>query len=340
MLIELEISDWLKTRSEFDLLIDARSPNEFLYSNIASAKNFYALNDAQHKETGTLYKENRASAKVLGATYISQNIATHLQQIAQISRVGSMVGIYCARGGMRSSSIAHVLDMIGYRVVRLVGGYKAYREHVLRELNAPCDINFITLFGNTGSYKTKLIERLEPSINLEKMANHLGSVFGAIGGAQPSQKAFEDELFEKILSLKEQAVKTCFIEGESRRIGALTLPASIYEAMRNGVNIQIIASMPKRVECTMKDYAKIDDSFFYECMRKITPFISSQVKSDAINAYEDGNIAKVCEILLEKYYDKVYKKQQRIDHTICSDDLETAVNELMKIYHKQNMQNT
>ena len=79
--------------------------------------------------------------------------------------------------------------MIGYRIYRLNGGYKAYRNHVLEFLERPLSTKFITLFGNTGCYKSKLIRALSPSIDLEAMANHLGSVFGAINGAQPSQKA-------------------------------------------------------------------------------------------------------------------------------------------------------
>ena len=91
--------------------------------------------------------------------------------------MGSAIGIYCAKGGLRSSSVGFVLSMIGYRVFRLNGGYKAYRNHVLEFLERPLSTKFITLFGNTGCYKSKLIRALSPSIDLEAMANHLGSVF-------------------------------------------------------------------------------------------------------------------------------------------------------------------
>ncbi|MBR8462774.1 tRNA 2-selenouridine(34) synthase MnmH [Campylobacter sp. faydin G-24] len=325
---DLCVDEWLGRRNNYAIIIDARSPREFEYSHIKDAINLYALSDKQYQEIGIIYKHDRAYAKALGASYICANLQDIIKQVYKLCKVGSLLGIYCAKGGMRSNSIGVVLSMIGYRVERLGGGYKAYRTQVLSSLNKPCSTKFITLFGNTGSYKTKLIQALNPSINLEKMANHLGSVFGAIAGAQPSQKCFEDGLFERLLNLKD---KVCFIEGESRKIGSLTLPTSIYEAMRSGVNVEITASLHRRIECIMSDYANIDDKFFYECMNKISPFISRDAKDDANAAFERGDIAKVCEILLIKYYDKVYKKPSRVDVRICSDDFKTALDELNDI---------
>lgn len=333
--IDLDIDQWLDERDSFELLIDARSPCEYEYSCIVGSKNYFALDDAQHKEVGTIYKTNRASAKVLGARYICLNLDKHLLEISSKFRVGAKVGVYCAKGGMRSASIAHVLGMIGYRVVRLVGGYKAYRNHVLSELNRPINMRFITLFGNTGTRKTKLINELSPSINLEKMANHLGSVFGSVSGKQPSQKAFEDALFERLRELR--GVKVCFIEGESRRIGEITLPESIYKAMReDSINVEIFADIKNRINCILDDYCGVDRAFFDECMTKIRAFISKDAKDDAISAYSGGDNAKVAEILLTQYYDKVYKKPARIDCSICSDDIEYAKSKLLEISQSLN----
>lgn len=324
---ELNVNEWLGL--DFELLIDARSPAEFNHSHIKNAQNFYALSDDEHKEIGTIYKQNKAHAKVLGAKYVCKNLDTHLEKIYDKHRVGSLVGIYCARGGMRSHSIASVLGMIGYRVVRLVGGYKAYRNHVLEAINRANEIKFITLFGNTGSFKTKLINSLDESVNLEKLANHLGSVFGSISGIQPSQKAFEDGIFESLLRLKNGV---CFIEGESARIGNLTLPKPLYLAMRDGVSVEIRASLERRIECIMADYESISDEFFYSCMKKITPFIAKDARLQAIKAFENGDLAMVCEILLTKYYDNVYKKPARVDFSICADDFLQARAELLAIY--------
>ncbi|BCX79486.1 tRNA 2-selenouridine(34) synthase MnmH [Campylobacter sp. 19-13652] len=328
MHLELEVDEWLEARDKFDLLIDARSPHEYAYSHIKGSRNFYALNDEEHKITGTLYKSNKSQAKLSGAAYVCNNIASHLPKIAELARVGALVGTYCARGGMRSASISNVLDLIGYRVLRLKGGYKAYRTYAQEYLQKPLKCGLITLFGGTGSYKTKLIEALNPAINLEKMANHLGSVFGDINGVQPSQKAFEDELFESLRVLENDVV---FIEGESRRIGSLTLPASLYAAMGSGVGVHIVASLERRVECTMMDYKGVTPEFFHICMAKISPFISKEARDDAIKFFSLGELEKVCEILLVKYYDKVYKAPRKVDFIINADDFNSAKNELLAL---------
>lgn len=326
----LDIYSWLDKRDKFDLLIDARSPKEYDYSNIYRSLNFYALDDLQHSEVGTIYKQSKSSAKILGAKYICENLSNHLPLIADRSKVGSCVGIYCARGGMRSEAIGTVLGMSGYRVLKLEGGYKAYRNAVQSYFDKPLDIKFITLFGNTGSCKTRLINALSPSINLENIANHLGSVFGSVNGKQPSQKYFEDTLFEKLTLLDGMA---CFIEGESRRIGSLTLPACIYEAMGQGIGVHVVSSLEKRIECIMADYGKISSDFFYSCIKKITPFISTEARNDVVKFFEKGELEKVCEILLVKYYDKVYKKPRKIDFTINADNFMNAKAELEAIYN-------
>ena len=330
-LYELDIGEWLEKRSSFEILIDARSPHEFSYSHIKDAINLYALDDAEHKEVGTIYKNDRALAKSLGAKYICKNLQNIIDEVYKRCRVGSAIGIYCAKGGLRSGSVAFVISMIGYRVFRLNGGYKAYRNHVLEFLKGPLSTKFITLFGNTGCYKSKLIRALSPAIDLEAMANHLGSVFGEINGAQPSQKSFEDALFEKLITLKGEI---CFIEGESRRIGSLTLPKSLYEAMRSGINVEVSASLENRISCITSDYKSVNKAFFDECIKKISPFIDKEARDEAVAKFNQNDIAKVAEILLTKYYDKVYKKNENINVFINSDDFDKAIEALNELRAK------
>ena len=85
----------------------------------------------------------------------------------------------------------------------------------------------------------------------------------------------------------------------------------------------------------MSDYERVDSAFFYECMRKISPFISCEASEDAVRAFELGDTAKVAEILLVKYYDKVYKKPARIDVSVSSDDFEAAIARLNEIRRAQ-----
>ncbi len=307
MLSDLDTEAFLAQKASFDLLIDARSPREFSESHIQNARNFYALNDAEHKEVGTLYKQvSRNDAKVLGARYICQNVAKHLEIIAKEYKIGSKIGIYCAKGGLRSSSIAIILSNIGYRVYRLQGGYKNYRQAVLQFFEALPHHRFIVLGGNTGCGKSELIQELSSSLDLEGAANHLGSSFGSIKGWQPSQKAFENTLFEKLRTIDKDAY--IFIEGESKRIGKCTVPNFLYERMQNGYRVEITAPIEARVERILKDYHSVDSNFFYHAMGLIAPYVKKNVKEEAISSFEKGELGEVARILLVEYYDLVYKK--------------------------------
>lgn len=331
MLIELDIDAFISQKSEFDLLIDARSPKEFCESHIADAQNFYALNDAEHQEIGTLYKQvSRNDAKILGARYICQNVASHLERIAKEYKIGSKIGIYCARGGLRSSSIAIILSHIGYQVYRLQGGYKQYRMYVLTYLENLPHQRFIVLGGNTGCGKSELLQSLKPSIDLENLANHLGSSFGSIKGAQPSQKAFENSLCEILHTIDPNA--TIFIEAESKRMGKCTIPALLHVRILQGYRVEITAPLSQRVERILKDYEKITPAFFNQSMQMIAPYIKKTVKEAVLRAYEEGDLSQVAKILLVEYYDLVYKKPRHSDITLDNAD-EMATLEALRSLH-------
>lgn len=330
MLNELEIDDFIAQKSTFDLLIDARSPQEFHESHILNAENFYALSDAEHQEVGTLYKQvSRNDAKILGARYICQNVAKHLQEIAKSYKIGSKIGIYCARGGLRSSSIAIILSHIGYQVYRLKGGYKSYRFHVLTFLETFPHSRFIVLGGNTGCGKSELIQALHPSIDLEYLANHLGSSFGSIKGAQPSQKAFENSLCEILCKIDPNAY--IFIEAESKKMGKCTVPSLLHERMLQGYRVEVTAPLPKRIERILKDYECITPEFFTQSMQMIAPYIKKSFKEAAIDAYEKNHLEEVVKILLVEYYDLVYKKPRHIDLSIENTENSMTLKTLKKL---------
>lgn len=148
MLNEVDFAEFQK--ENFSLLIDARSPREFLHSHLIGALNFYALNDEEYQEIGTIYKKNQALAKARGASYICQNMSKHILELAHKFRIGDKIGIYCSRGGLRSKSIAVILSELGYRVVRLKGGFKAYRSFLAHYFDNEINLDFFALCGNTG----------------------------------------------------------------------------------------------------------------------------------------------------------------------------------------------
>jgi len=304
-----------------------------LQHNLLDIRDADALNDAEHQEVGTLYKQvSRNDAKILGARYICQNVASHLQEIAKSYKIGSRIGIYCARGGLRSSSIAIILSHIGYQVYRLQGGYKSYRVHVLSYLENIPHHRFILLGGNTGCGKSELLQTLQPSIDLENLANHLGSSFGSIKGAQPSQKAFENSLCEILCKIDPNAY--IFIEAESKRMGKCTLPSLLHARMKEGYRIEITAPLAQRVERILKDYEKITPEFFNQAMQMIAPYIKKSVKEEVQNAYESHNLAEVAQTLLTQYYDVVYKKPHHVDRVLDNADANVTIEALQALHVK------
>ena len=330
MLETISTEDFLEQYDDFDLIIDARSPSEFVHSKIPNAVNLYALSDDEHSEIGFIYKQkSKNDAKLKGASYVCLNASKHIFELNRLCKIGSKIAIYCARGGQRSSSLATIFSNIGYRVYKLQDGYKGFRSKVTRYLEEMPHKNFIVLGGNTGCGKSELIRALPNSIDLEGMANHLGSTFGAVKGEQPSQKEFQNRLFFKLLKLDIDS--PIFIEGESKRIGKIVLPDLLYKRMGESTRVEITAPIEQRVQRIMKDYINIDDEFFYYCMERITPYIQKNIKEEVIEYYKKRDLAKVAEILLIDYYDKVYKKPIRIDYSISNKNQEEALKSLKNI---------
>ncbi len=330
MITTIEIETFIENFEEYDLIIDARSPKEYAYSHIPKAINLYALSDTEHHEVGTIYKQvSPFEARVKGAAFVCLNAAEHIKKLHPKYTPKAKIAIYCAKGGMRSSSLGTIFSSIGYRIDRIVGGYKSYRGFVTKYLESFPPVNFITLRGNTGCGKSELLQQLDNSIDLEGMANHYGSVFGGANGAQPSQKEFQNRLTHALLSLDRS--RQVFIEGESMRIGSIMLPTRLYEMMETGMQVRIKAPLSQRIERTVSMYETIDDDYFTSCMEKITPYIPRKAKEEAIDAYASGNKSKTAEILLIEYYDKVYKKMANIDYELNHEGTVQTLQELMAI---------
>ena len=140
------------------------------------------------------------------------------------------VFVYCWRGGMKSAGIAWLLDLYGFKVFTLTGGYKAYRKLAAQLFSYPFHLKM--LGGFTGSGKTKILEELkkkgEDVIDLELLAHHKGSAFGGIDMPEPpSQEEFENRLAYELLQLKNKFEsagsnqQTIWLEDESQRIGSI-----------------------------------------------------------------------------------------------------------------------
>lgn len=307
-------------------ILDVRSPREYAYSHIPNALSFPVLNDKEYEEVGTLYRKNTFEAKRIGSMYICQNIANHLKN-EEIFHPRNKLILYCARGGQRSKSFWSILSSIGFDCERIEGGYKSYRNEVLSYFSTPPTQKFITLYGMTGCGKSELIEHCASwSIDIEGLSKHYGSSFGDEANSflgQPTNSMFENELYEELQ--RKQGI--LLVEGESKRLGKIIIPTPFFEAYHNGVSVQVNSSFENRIKRTVKMYSSIKESDFLSCVEKIRPYIKKEYLEEILSSWDKGDYESVAGILLEKYYDKVYRQKQ-CQYEINSDNLLEAVEKI------------
>ncbi|NPA73685.1 MAG: tRNA 2-selenouridine(34) synthase MnmH [Epsilonproteobacteria bacterium] len=332
----IKIGDFLTDLKGDFLLIDARSPAEYKESHIKDAVNLFVLDDKERKEVGTLYKKSPFDAKMLGASLISKNISLYLQNELKRYTPKTKIFIYCSRGGQRSGSLGTVLSNIGFRVYKLEGGYKAYRNYILDYLDSFFYDGFVVLDGLTGSGKSELIREFENSIDLEGLANHYGSSFGDINGVQPSQKQFQNSIYHELKRVEKYS--STLIEGESKKIGKLHVPSYFYKKILKSPRIWIESPLQDRVERIVKDYQNIDEVFFEKAIKRIKPYIKSSYLKDAKDAFYAKDYRKCAEILLSKYYDKVYRHRGNYAIVIHYKSKEQTVREIKSFI--ENLRNT
>ena len=183
----IHIDEFLKL-AETHPVFDVRSPGEYNHAHIPGAKSLPLFTDEERKEVGTAYKQiSREQAIKIGLDYFGPKMRKMVEEVEAVSQLvtrdSKLILIYCWRGGMRSGAVSWLLDTYGFKVCTLIGGYKKFRNYVLDTFKKPYHFNIIG--GFTGSGKTELLktlkERGEKVIDLEAIANHKGSAFGAIG---------------------------------------------------------------------------------------------------------------------------------------------------------------
>ena len=248
-------------RDGFDAIIDVRSPGEFVLDHIPGAINLPVLDDAQRAAVGTEYVQgSKFLARRTGAAMVARNIAAHLEGALADRGGGFKPLVHCWRGGQRSGAMVTVMDQIGWPVTVLDGGYQTWRRQVTAGLyDTPLPHRLTLLDGPTGSGKTALLTALAArgvqTLDLEALAAHRGSLFGAMPGGQPSQKAFESRLHDTLSRL--DPTRPVVVEAESSRIGARVIPPSLWTAMSVAPVIEIDSPVAVRAARTVRDYAGI-----------------------------------------------------------------------------------
>lgn len=254
---------------EFDRLlyaatpwIDVRAEVEFAHGALPGAVNLPILNTAERERVGTCYKrEGQQAAIALGHRLVGG--AVREQRTArwcEFLRAHPDAVLHCWRGGLRSQLAADWIAAEGVAVRVVAGGYKALRNHVLREIEAPSPAApLVVIGGRTGSAKTVLIRELPGGIDLEGFARHRGSSFGRRVGAPPAQADFENALAVALLRRRIDAPgAVLLLEDESRQIGPVTVPPELHRAMKAAPLVILESRFEERVERILAEYVHED----------------------------------------------------------------------------------
>ncbi len=303
---------------------------------IKGSINIPLFSDEERSNIGTAYKQISSEEAIkLGESYAEPKIPSYLKSV-DIVASDSPIIIICFRGGMRSRRFARLLDENGYDVYRLSGGYKSFRTYINQLFSNPLSLN--VLGGMTGTGKTEILQELEKTgeqiIDLEQIANHRGSAFGAIGQEeQPTTEQFENNLFEIIFTINKS--DRIWIEDESRNIGKVFLPELFFEQLRTAPLIILELDKKERAKRLSRDYGSGGDNLLKESIEKISRRLGGEKSKIAVEAIDSKDYYKAALIILD-YYDKSYlhnfdkKKNIKINRLILDTDNPINTAELLK----------
>lgn len=328
------------------LVLDVRSPGEYSHAHLPGAISLPLFTDEERKVVGTAYKQvSRQNAIKIGLDYFGPKMRGMVEKVEELAgnrqlAVGTNllpdatanrpvtahhIFLYCWRGGMRSGAVAWLLNLYGFNVTVLNGGYKAFRNWVLKANDFSYPLQIIG--GYTGSGKTMLLKELELKgeavLNLEELASHKGSAFGNLGmPAQPSQ-----EMFENLLAIKSQLLyremnsastatadtpisrpqKRIWIEDESQRIGQVNIPHTFWQNMRQSPICFIDVPFEERLDNLVGEYGSLDRERMIAAIERISKRLGPLETKLAIQHLQEENTKESFRILLH-YYDKRYNK--------------------------------
>jgi tRNA 2-selenouridine synthase len=333
---KINIEQFLDLAKKYPVL-DVRSPGEYVHAHIPGAYSFPLFTDEERKIVGTAYKqESREQAIKIGLDFFGPKMRKMVEEAEEIIGnrqlaiskqdntnanplpIANCVLVHCWRGGMRSGAVSWLLDMYGFKVYTLVGGYKKYRNYVLDTFKLPFQFNIVG--GYTGSGKTGLLKSLkekgETIVDLEDIAKHKGSAFGNIGmPTQPGQEMFEnllstelrEAMAEKMTNGQRITANPIWLEDESQRIGLVNIPHELWKTMRQSLVYFLDIPFEERLRQIVLDYGNLDPGKLIAAIERISQKLGHLNAKTAIFGINEGKIAESFDILL-RYYDKHYLK--------------------------------
>jgi len=298
----------------YDDIIDVRSPAEFAADHVPRAVNLPVLTNEERTEVGTIYvQESRFLARRVGAALIARNVARHLETALAGKPAKWRPLLYCWRGGQRSHAMATILSQIGWRVGLLQGGYKTWRRKVVAELHDGEPVfDLLLVDGATGSGKSaiirRLIERGAQAIDLEALAAHRGSVFGAGETPQPPQRLFESSIWERLGRF--ERTRTIIVEAESAQIGRLVLPRRLWRSMRAARHVTVKAGIEARADHILAAYADMiaDEGRIIAALERLKPFHAKTRIAEWRAQAAAGDWRALAISLMREHYDPLYAR--------------------------------
>lgn len=303
----------LSQLSDFDEIIDVRTPAEFADDHLPGAINCPVLSNEERITVGTLYKQvSPFEARKVGAVLVAKNIAHHIENRFHDKPKSWRPLIYCWRGGQRSGAMSIILAQVGWAAHKLEGGYKTYRTDVLNRLEAlPSKFTYRVICGATGSGKSRLLGALADNgaqvLDLEGLARHRGSVLGGLPQeAQPSQKWFDTLLVQELESF--DAEQPVYVEAESNKIGRIGLPTALVTAMHASDCVLMDATLDARVKLLMEDYHHFldDPETLIQKLNVLIPFHGHAKLAHWSGLIHAAQFETLVKELLEQHYDPSY----------------------------------
>jgi tRNA 2-selenouridine synthase len=319
-------------------IVDARTPLEFAEDHLPEAINVPLLTNEERVEIGTLYKQQGPHiARIRGLELTAGRFPDIVHEIAEAA-AGRPILVYCWRGGLRSKTVASILELTGYPVKQLIGGYKAFRNLVASSFEdfVP-NGRLVVLHGMTGIGKTTLLkvlaDRGESIVDLEGIACHRGSAFGSLGLSQEhlTQKRFETLLWDAFRRLPPG--RTVYLEGESRRIGQMTLPGNLYEVMGRSIKAWCSASLETRVKRLTEEYGLREyEQGLTDSLLRIKKRLGGDKYAEIAGYLQRWEMEPFMTELIVSYYDKLYYKvrEWKEDLSVSLEDFEAAADEVQE----------
>jgi len=287
-------------------VVDARSEGEFEEGHIKGAINLPLLNNEHRALVGTAYKvSGRELAIQKGFELAGPEFARIFKEGRKLAKHKKIL-VYCWRGGLRSKILSWVLSFTDAEIYVLEKGYKNYRNRISEVTDTP--YKFLVLGGKTGTGKTEVLHLLkaagEQILDIEAIANHKGSSFGALGMLpQSNQEHFENSIGEELLKLDFK--KRIWIENESRLIGHLVLPLSIFKAIKESELVELDIPLETRIARLENEYACFETNLLEAAIVRLQKRLGGLRYKMALEALAEKAHKKWIQLVLE-YYDSTY----------------------------------